>query len=136
MLLRPIVDFDADFDAEPLNPDEGLVAPRGGGAVMQLFASRLRAHGFQVAEPEVGSSYGWEFTASKARTSVWCMLQIADRWLLMTEKDVGLFKRLFGKKAADDDAVHVELCKVIHAVLSEDERLHASRTTVARGRAR
>jgi hypothetical protein len=127
MPLRTTVEFDAEFSGEPLEPDGGMVAPEGGGLLMRVLAAGLRTKGFSVGAVEGHKFYGWAFTASKTGTSVWCMLQMGERWLLITEREVGLLKRVFGKRDRADDPVQTELCRAIHEVLVADERFDAPR---------
>ena len=124
MILRDYVQFEADFPPEPINEEESVIAPIGGEAIMKIFAERLTAQGFEFRNPAIYEDYGWDFTATKGKTSVWCLLQYSEPWLLITKRRGGLFSSLFGKA---DDPIHAEVVRAIHEVLTTHAKFREPR---------
>ncbi len=91
---------------------------------MRIFEERLTAQGFAVRGPAIYEDYGWDLIATKGKTSVWCLLQYSEPWLLITKRQGGLLSGLFGKA---DDPVHAEICRATHEVLTTDQRFRAPR---------
>jgi hypothetical protein len=85
------------FDV-PIDPDDRAVGrkPPPGRDLAERLLAGVQAAGFQIVEPvSQHDSYGWCFTVTDPRT-VWCMLQLSDEWLLITQSRLPLLRRWFG----------------------------------------
>ena len=81
------------FDA-PIDPDDRAVGrePPPGRDLAERLLAGVQAVGFRIVEP-IGQhdSYGWCFTVHTDPRPVWCMLQLSDEWLLITQSRLPLF---------------------------------------------
>ena len=120
-MIRDFVEFNAGFKAEPLEEGPDIGAPTEGNLLISAFAEHLKKEGFTVSDISSYEGYGWEFTASKSKKRIWCMVQCSDKWLAITRDSSGIISRLFG----DPDSVHQRVCLGIHQVLTTDSRFSA-----------
>ena len=98
----PFMTFDA-----PVAPDDRIVGqePPPGRELAQLLSRGIAATGFAIVDPvSPHDSYGWSFEVDAGEGQhVWCMLQLSDNWLVITQPVVPLMRKLFGR-GADTEA--------------------------------
>ncbi len=106
------------FDAR-IDPDDRAVGrePPPGRDLAERLLAGVQAVGFRLVEP-IGQhdSYGWCFTVHTDPGPVWCMLQLSDEWLLITQSRLPLLLRWLG--GAGVSLEHQRLDAAILAVLS------------------
>ena len=92
----PFMTFDA-----PVAPDDRIVGqePPPGRELAQLLSRGIAAAGFAIVDPvSQHDSYGWSFEVDAGEGQhVRCMLQLSDNWLVITQPEVPLIRRLFGR---------------------------------------
>lgn len=84
-VLRSFVTFDSTFEDDMVVDGEGDITAPSGRTIMDRLRQGLASAGFACTEVELHSSYGWSFEVGDDGEVIWCMLQFADPWLLITE---------------------------------------------------
>ncbi|MEX2140879.1 MAG: hypothetical protein WD894_16565 [Pirellulales bacterium] len=103
----------AEFDA-----GGNIVAP-GGRQIIEDLQRGLRQRGFSVTDVVMHEFYGWSFNAISERVQVWCMIQYAEPWLLVTDVPFSRMHWLLGRKPR---LQHSRVCTAIHDVLASSRR--------------
>lgn len=84
---------------------------------MNRLREGLVKRGFTVSEPENNEDFGWAFLVSSPDCSVWCLLQFAEPWLLITEPMGGFIKRLLGRL---NTSAQRKVCLSLHEIIVSD----------------
>jgi hypothetical protein len=111
--MRTYATFKSTFPDDQREEDGRIVAP-GGRNVMEYLREQLIVRGFNVAKAENHEDFGWAFAISLEDCSVWCLLQFAEPWLLISELHVGLLKRLFHLPAPSSLQ---RVCESLHDII-------------------
>ena len=98
----------------------------GAGKTMLCALQRdLCQAGFTIREGvESWDDYGWSLVVNHDGTSIWCMVQASDDWLIQCWPESGLLDRLKGRDAG---APHRDVMEAILAVLSRQRSLDGAR---------
>ena len=115
--VRGFVSFDAPFNTEPISDDKEHPP---GLDLVEYIVKALNASNLKTTEINQHDSYGWYFYVKLGENTIWCMLQLSDNWLLISESEVPFLKRLFRKEVADLE--HQCVCESIDCVLQDGQQ--------------
>jgi hypothetical protein len=105
----------------PMWADEERDELGAGKALLSALQRDLCQAGFTIREGvESWDDYGWSLVVDHEGTSIWCMVQASDDWLIQCWPHSGLFDRLKGR---DIDAPHREVMDAIVSTLSRQRQL-------------
>jgi hypothetical protein len=107
MESRNYITFKASFPDDAEWSQKGTPLVPGGRAIARSLVARLESRGFRCSELEQHSFYGWSFNVDHAGANVWCLLQYAEPWLLLTECRTTIAGRLLhpGQREKQADVV-------------------------------
>jgi hypothetical protein len=124
MKHRTYVSFEWDTpDDGELDAGGNVIAPRG-RQVLEYVRSRLRQNSFEVTDVDLHETFGWSIDVVVGRVPVWCMIQYAEPWLIITEVPLPLVYWLCGRKPAEQ---HSRVYAAIHEVLTSGQRARTIR---------
>jgi hypothetical protein len=104
------------FLAIPMRIDEERDELGGGKALLCALQRDLCQAGFTIRDGvESWDDYGWSMVVEHEGTSVWCMVQPSDDWLIQCWPQSGLIDRL---KRRDVDGPHREVMDAILTALT------------------
>ena len=113
------------FLAIPMWVDEERDERAGGKALLSALQRDLCQAGFTIGEGvESWDDYGWSLVVDHRATSIWCMIQASDDWLIQCWPETGLLDRLKGRDAGGP---HGEVMEAILAILSRQRSLDGAR---------
>ncbi len=105
----------------PMWADEERDEMGAGKALLCALQRDLCQAGFTISEGvESWDDYGWSLVVDHAGTSVWCMVQPSDDWLIQCWPQSGLIDRLKGRDVAGP---HREVMDAIVSALSRQRLL-------------
>ena len=105
----------------PMWADEERDEHGAGRALLCGLERALGQAGFTIREGvESWDDYGWSLVIDHQGTSIWCMVQASDEWLIQSWTHSGLIDRLKGR---DLSGPHREVMDAILAVLSRQRTL-------------
>ena len=102
-------EHDGEFDSA------GNVVSPGGRGIAEYIQQSLALQGLQVSTPENHEDYGWAFDAIASSVRVWCLVQYAEPWLLITDVPSRWLHKLRGR---DPDAKQRNVSHLIQAALA------------------
>jgi hypothetical protein len=115
MELRGFVSFEWDkADDGELDAAGNVIAPCGRQIIEQIREG-LAQRGFEVTDVDLHETYGWSFDAIAGRVPVWCMIQYAEPWLIITDVPLPLVYWIRGRKPARQQS---RVCSAIHEALT------------------
>jgi len=108
--------FDSSLPDDSQEIGNKFIQP--GFNVARRVQDGLKQRGLPVTEVENHEDFGWSFHVGplglfRRKPSVWCLFQVPDKWLLITEQSPGFF---FFK----DDAYYKQVLDEINAILVGD----------------
>ena len=116
MTVRDFVTFETAV--EPLEPHATDLSVPPGRVVATRLVSRLRDAGVDVSHDVTPwETYAWEFGVRIAETTVSCVLQASDTWLLITRPVRSVIDRFRGRTFTDE---HQAACRALDKVLMAD----------------
>jgi hypothetical protein len=119
MTVENFITFVADFPDDSSWDALGRPLVPAGNNIMAHLAAELNARGLRASQPTQYKFYGWAFEIDHCGTIVWCLLQYAEKWLLIVEARRSLIRRFLHKA---NDIVWEEVIAIIKSVLIADER--------------
>jgi hypothetical protein len=109
----------------PMWADEERDEMAGGRALLSALQRDLGQAGFTVREVvESWDDDGWSLLVDHQGTSIWCMVQPSDDWLIQCWPQNGFIDRLKGRDAAGP---HREVMDAILSALSRQRLLDGAR---------
>jgi hypothetical protein len=111
-MIRNFVTFDSDSSQEEIILDDEVIPP--GKDIINSIHKELIKRGLSCSNVETHDSYGWYFEVKIADAIIWCMLQMSDNWLLISQQQLPFFKKIMGNNF---DAEHHQICVEINNVL-------------------
>ncbi|MEO7602708.1 MAG: hypothetical protein ABIS39_05530 [Sphingomicrobium sp.] len=109
------------FLEAPMWADEERDERGAGRALLCGLQQELGQMGFTIREGvESWDDYGWSLVIDHQGSSIWCMVQASDDWLIQSWPHSGLIDRLKGR---DFGGPHREVMDAILAVLSRQRML-------------
>jgi hypothetical protein len=121
---RTYVSFEWDTADDGEFDDAGNVIAPGGQHILEHIRDGLRQRGFEITDIDMHESYGWSFEAIAERVPVWCMIQFAEPWLLITDVPLPL---LFWVRGRRPSAQQSRVCTAIHDTLASGSRARTIR---------
>jgi hypothetical protein len=113
------------FLAIPMWADEERDELGGGKALLSALQRDLCQAGFTIREGvESWDDYGWSLVVDQQGTSIWCVVQASDEWLIQCWPESGLLDRLKGR---DGGASHQAVLDAILSILSRQRALDDAR---------
>lgn len=113
------------FLAIPMWSDEERDEVGAGKALLCALQRDLCQAGHTIFEGvESWEDYGWSLVVEHKGTSVSCLIQASDEWLIQCWAETGLLDRLKGRHA---DGPHGEVMDAILATLSRQRSLEGAR---------
>lgn len=113
------------FLAIPMWADEERDELGAGKALLSALQRDLCQAGLTIREGlESWDDYGWSLVVDHQGTSIWCMVQASDDWLLQCWPETGLLDRLKGRDTAGP---HGEVMDAILATLSRQRSIEGAR---------
>ena len=119
MELRSYLTFDALFPDDAVFDPAGDPIVPGGAAIAQFLRDRLALCGMRCSEQTQHKFYGWAFTVIGKRTSIWCLLQASDEWLLITERHSSLIQTILNPNRVDE---HRDVLNMMLSAMRSDKR--------------
>ena len=96
-----------------------------GKALMCALQRDLCQAGFTMGEGvESWDDYGWSLVVDHQGTSIWCMVQASDDWLIQCWPESGFMDRLKGR---DVDAPHRAVMDAVLSTLSRQRSIDGAR---------
>ena len=109
------------FLAIPMWSDEERDELGAGKALLCALQRDLCQAGFTIRESaESWDDYGWSLVVDHQGTSIWCMIQASDDWLIQCWPETGLLDRLKGRDVAQP---HREVMDAIVSTLARQRSL-------------
>ena len=109
----------------PMWTDEERDELGAGKALLSAIQRDLCQAGFTIHEvTESWDDYGWSLLVEHQGTSIWCMVQPSDDWLIQCWPKNGFIDRLKGRDAAGP---HREVMDAILTALSRQRVLDGAR---------
>ena len=113
------------FLAIPMWGDEERDELGAGKALLCALQRDLCQAGFTIREGvESWDDYGWSLVVDHHGTSIWCMIQASDDWLIQCWPETGLLDRLKGR---DPDGPHGVVMEAILTILARQRSLEGAR---------
>ena len=113
------------FLAIPMWVDEERDELGGGKALLSALQRDLSQAGFTIREGEESwDDYGWSLVVEHKGTTIWCMIQASDDWLIQCWPQSGLIDRLKGRNV---EAPCREVMDAVLASLSRSRSLGDAR---------
>ena len=118
-MIRNYLKIWGDFSEKEIVPSEDVLPP--GRDLAELICTKLHCNGFQISvEVSQHDSYGWYFEVSLESSTVWCMLQLSDEWLMIFNQNGPMLKRMFGRLNKDEMAL---VLTQVNTYVSVSERI-------------
>jgi hypothetical protein len=109
----------------PMWADEERDELGAGKALLSALQRDLCQAGFAISEGvESWGDYGWSLVVEHRGSTLWCMIQASDCWLLQCWPESGLMDRLRGR---DHGASQKELTSAVLLALAADRDIGAAR---------
>ena len=109
----------------PMWADEERDERGAGRALLCGLQRELSQSGFTIREGvQNWEDYGWSLVIDHHGTSIWCMVQASDEWLIQSWPHSGLIDRLKGR---DHSVAHREVMEAILAALGQQRTLDGAR---------
>ena len=106
-------------------PDEERDELGAARALMCSLQRQLSHAGFAIREAvSAWEDYGWSLIVDHRGSTLWCMIQASDRWLLQCWPESGLIDRLRGR---DHSAAQSELTGAVLRALAADRDIGTAR---------
>ena len=106
-------------------PDEERDELGAARALMCSLQRQLCQAGFAIREGvSTWEDYGWSLVVDHRGSTLWCMIQASDRWLLQCWPESGLIDRLRGR---DHKAAQSELTDAVLRALAADRDIGGAR---------
>lgn len=99
--VRGYATFLADVPDDQVEEGGEIVKP-GGGALGEHLRAAVANRGLKTSAVHQHSFYGWAFEVTVDRVRVWCMIQFADPWLLITEVSATFLDRFFRRRSGGE----------------------------------
>lgn len=106
-------------------PDEGefdaagnIVQP-GGRFILEQLRNTLTKRGMEVSVVDMHESYGWCMDVTAGGVPVWCMIQFAEPWLIITDVPLSLWHWL---RRRDPTTQQLRVCETIHEALQSSAK--------------
>lgn len=124
MESRNYITFESSFsdDAEWTATGSPLVP--AGRAIAQFLVAQIACLDWRCSEPEQHSFYGWSFEVDHAGATIWCLLQYAEPWLVITECRTAVIARLLRPTQREK---HAQVVDAIKTAMQQDSRFSAIR---------
>jgi hypothetical protein len=106
-------------------PDEERDELGAARVLMCSLQRQLCQAGFAIREAvSAWEDYGWSLIVDHRGSTLWCMIQASDRWLLQCWPESGLIDRLRGR---DHKAAQGELTGAVLRALAADREIDGAR---------
>ena len=112
--LHAFATFRTDLPDDAVEEND-VVVKTGGENIMEHLRSGLAARGLAPTPVEPHSYYGWAFEVPVDGVTIWCMIQGAEKWLLITEVRSRLVQRLLGRRP---DKKHEALLRALAEIMA------------------